>query len=314
MGDLYLFEQLAREAGFHLYGWTHARPLARYRQWLSDRIASGRAVPGEVTDIDLRLDPSRHLPGARSVWAAAMCYLSDPPPVEREGLARLARFTWGTDYHRVLGERLRGLVNGWERRRGPFSHRICVDTSPVLDRALAVRAGLGFTGKNTCVINPLFGSWLVLGSVITDLPLPEGTSQGSIRPALRGFDPCAGCSRCVDACPAGALAPYRLNGPRCLSHITQSRQEPPAWAVRHLGRSIWGCDVCQEVCPWNQGVRPPSLPEFEAPSPRRAYPDPHELADMTPDEFAAVYGDAALAWRGPDVLRRNARLLLGRGE
>ncbi len=311
IADGELWQKLARELGFHLYGWTHARPFHHYRTYLEERFAAGRATPGERSDLDQRLDPARLLPGARSIWSVALSYLSESP--SPSGPAKLARFTWGKDYHVVLGERLSELVLKWKSVRGDFSHRVCVDTSPILDRAVASRAGLGWTGKNTCLINPRYGSWLVLGSVITDLPVPPGKpGEGTMRPSLWGLDPCRSCTLCLDACLAGALEPYRLSGPRCLSHITQSRKDPPMRSASLMKTSLWGCDRCQEACPWNQGVAAPSLPEFRARGAHRAYPDPRRLAAMDDREFADLYGDSALAWRGPGILRRNARIFLGK--
>ncbi len=311
MDQLAHWSQEAQELGFDLCGWTHARPLARYRRYLNERFGSGRAVPGERTELRQRLDPAWQLPGASSVWVVAMSYLAPAPlPAPDPAWPALARFTWGRDYHLVLGEKLQQLVWIWTQLRGPFNYRIAVDTGPLLERALAVRAGLGWTGKNACLINPRLGSWLVLGTVITDLQAPRGTAPGALRAGLRGVDPCRGCSRCLKACPTGALRPYQLDGPRCLSHITQSRQPPPAWALPHFSHTVWGCDRCQEVCPWNQGVRPRSESGFAPRSTRRVRPDPDWLAEISDREYRRIYGDSALSYRGPELLRRNARLHL----
>lgn len=310
--NLIRWNQMARDLGFHLYGWTHAGPFDEMGPRLEERFAQGRNAPGEWSDHRVRIDPARLLEGARSLWVVAMSYLTSPPAAPSRSRPQMARFTWGRDYHRVLGERLKEMVDRWSSVHGAFQHRICVDTSPLPDRAAARRAHLGWTGKNACLINPQLGSWLVLGAVITDLDPPEATSSSSgiLRPPIRGFDPCSGCNRCLKACPVGALSPYRLDASRCLSHISQSPEDPPPGSEPHLARCLWGCDLCQEVCPWNAGVIPREVPEFRPPRRERVHPPPGLLAQMDEGAFTELFGDSALAWRGAGVLRRNARLAL----
>lgn len=310
-GDLRAWEALARRMGFHLYRWTHAGPFQELRPHLKERFHQGRNVPGEWADHDLRVTPQRIMPGARSLWVVGLSYQVTPPPEPAEGAPRMARFTWGRDYHLVVEERLAQLVRAWSDRIGEFSFRISVDTGPLPDRAAARRAGLGWTGKNTCIINPRLGSWLVLGTVITGLEVPPGRpGPGGIRPQLGNFDPCRKCDLCIRACPSGALSPYRLNGPRCLSHISQSPKDPPSWAAPYLAQCLWGCDICQEVCPWNHGASPPEDPQFRPEHPDRVYPSLSRLACLDAGSFDRIYGESALAWRGPKPLVRNARLAL----
>jgi len=220
--------------------------LRFFREWLD------RGYAGEMAYLqrsaDRRADVRHVVPSAQTVIVTATVYNTDRPystECTDPDRAHIARYAWGDDYHDVVGARLESLL-AWMRRQSaaPFEARCYVDTGPVQERVYAQHAGVGWIGKNTCVINPELGSWVFLGVIICSLPLEVDA------PAL---DQCGTCTLCLEACPTGALvAPGVLDSTRCLSYLTiELRGEIPEEHARDLGGRIYGCDICQEVCPWN---------------------------------------------------------------
>lgn len=241
----------ARAAGFDLCGIARAdrHPrLARLASWIAD----GRA--GDMTyladSLDERLDPAHVLPTVRSIVSVAVVY--NTRPVERpaapgtEGAAVISRYAWGDDYHDVMRTRLRALLASMAAQAGPgFEAFSCVDNGPVQERVFAEQAGLGWIGKNTCVINPELGSWLFLGEILCNADLDPN------QPAI---DQCGACTRCLDACPTAAIVePYQVDATRCVSYLTIETRGDVDEALREaMGDHVYGCDICQDVCPWNR--------------------------------------------------------------
>ena len=233
---------LGRALGFDLVGVAPADPgvaAERFTAWL------GRGYAGEMSWLAQRaadrVDPSRLVPNARSVIAVACAY--GPQRAEREG--PISRYARGDDYHEVLGERLRALREALAPLAGrPVAARSYVDTGPVLERHYAARGGLGWIGKNTCLIHPELGSWLFLGVLVTDLALEPDSAEP---------DHCGTCRACLDACPTDAFPePYVLDATRCLAYTTiELRGAIPEPLRSGQGTRVFGCDVCQDVCPWN---------------------------------------------------------------
>jgi epoxyqueuosine reductase len=240
-----LIKEQAKHLGFDLCGITQAVPSV-YGAFLRDWLAAGRAGDMDYLHrrLDERLDPSVFLPGARSVVCVAMNYHVPLVPTPYARPAKVARYALGEDYHVHLKNRLYDLAD-WMRDRWPGTQtKIGTDTAPLLERELAARAGIGWVGKNTIVLNERIGSWLLLGEVVTTLELPADA------PAV---DRCGTCRRCIDACPTGAIdQPYQLDATRCISYLTieHKRDIAPELGEKMNGW-VAGCDICQDVCPWN---------------------------------------------------------------
>lgn len=301
------------EAGFDLVGIAPAHPplhYSAYLEWLR------RGYHGEmaylVRHARLRASIERLLPGARSVVAVGLNYNQHPPRTE----ARIARYALGRDYHKVMRQRLAKVGRRLEECVPGAAWRVCVDSAPALERDYAQLAGLGWFGKNTCLINTQRGSWFFLGLLVTNVPLQAD------EPARGG---CGTCRRCIDACPTGALvlredAPIAwLDARRCISYLTIEKRGPLSPAEQAmLNGWLFGCDVCQEVCPFNeprsrQPLRARRTPiEDFLPRPALMNLSLSELAEVTDDEFRRRFNGTALMRAGAEGIRRNARALLGR--
>lgn len=294
----------AREAGFELAGVAELSPAATgeaYRRWLARGDQAGMAYLER--NVGLRLDPRGLLEGARSALVVGRRYAPVGPRPVGDLWPRVARYARGEDYHRTMRDRLSGVAKAIEQRWPGTRTRVCVDTAPLLERELAARAGLGAVGKNTNLLSPEGGSWFLLGEVLTTLELPSDPPVGDL---------CGRCTRCLDACPTGALPqPYRLDASRCISYWTiEHRGEIPEAMRPALRDWVFGCDVCQEVCPWNRPdaeARPDD--EFELAPARRGL-DLVALLDLTEDDYRERFRGSAMQRARRTGLRRNAALAL----
>jgi epoxyqueuosine reductase len=292
----------ARSVGFDAAGIAPlaAAPTgAAYLRWLERGDQAGLGYLER--NVELRLDPRGLLPGARSALVVALRYAplageAEPPPGDL--WPKVARYARGSDYHELVWRRLEEVARFVESEWPGTRTRACCDTAPLLERDLAVRAGLGAIGKNTNLLNPELGSYVLLGELLTTLDLPGD-------PPLS--DLCGSCSRCLDACPTGALPePWRLDARRCISYWTiEHRGEIPERIAPELERWVFGCDICQEVCPWNGGEPPADHPELRLPEARRDL-DLVGLLGLTADTGWASLRDSPLRRARPEGLRRNA--------
>jgi epoxyqueuosine reductase len=301
-------KQRARELGFDLCGVAQAEAFPELK-YFNEWIARGYAgTMGYLPRSARRRADVRHVvPSARSVIVTGTLYNTGQPySTERDDAARgeVARYAWSRDYHRVLGERL-GALLAWmtEQHPDPFDARAYVDTGPVQERVYAQYAGIGWIGKNTCVINPELGSWLLLGVIICSLPLEVDT------PAV---DQCGTCTLCLEACPTGAFAaPHELDATKCLSYLTiEYRGSIPDEHRAHIGNHLFGCDICQEVCPWNAAPVHTTDPSWSS----RDDLNVQSLIDLwrrTDEELAAFIGETAMTRVGVRGLRRNLAVALG---
>ena len=300
----------AAELGFELCG---IAPVAAHKElgFLSEWLARGYA--GEMQYLgrtaERRADVRAVMPSARSVICLGTVYNTNRPystEIADPSAALIARYAWGDDYHEVIHQRMDALV-AWMRERGgaDLELRAYVDTGPVQERVYAQHAGLGWIAKNTCVINPDIGSWIFLSEIICSLPLEPDP------PAL---DQCGTCQLCIDSCPTGAIVePYVLDSTLCLSYLTiELKGEIPIHQRETVGNHAYGCDVCQEVCPWN--AQPTEDDEAGTPWLPRAVFDGRTLADLwrTPDaELRAALKRSAMTRAGVRRLRRNVAVCAG---
>jgi len=294
----------ALELGFDACGIappTGLPELSFFREWLAHGYA------GEMsfleTSAGLRTDAFGALPSARSVIVLATLYNTERPySIEETDPSRayVARYAWGDDYHRVLMRRMDALV-GWmhEVHPAPFEAAPYVDTGPVQERVFAQHAGIGWIGKNCCVINPELGSFIFLSEIICSLPLPFDS------PSL---DQCGTCTLCLEACPTQALvAPGVLDARRCISYLTIEQQaEVPADLAAGVGTHVYGCDVCQEVCPFN-AVSPRSNDPAWLPRAVWERPSAHELAQLSDADLRTALVNSAMTRARKAGLRRNFR-------
>jgi epoxyqueuosine reductase len=293
----------ARVVGFDLCGIAPAvrhPKLAKLESWIAD----GRA--GEMhylrDSLEERLDPTTFLPTARSVISLAVVYNTKHPysteAASEPGRVAIARYAWGDDYHDVLRARLRALVTWMAEVAGPGLEALtCVDDGPVQERVFAEQAGIGWIGKNTCVINPMLGSWLFLCEVVTNAVL---------EPDLAAQDQCGTCTRCLDACPTHAIVePYVVDANKCLSYLTIEKRGDVDAALRPaIHGQVYGCDICQDVCPWNRRAATSEDPAWQ---PREAllYPRLIDLCQMSDEAWRPLMKDSAMRRAGMRRLRRS---------
>jgi epoxyqueuosine reductase len=308
----------ARALGFDLCGVApvdaeHLAELARLPEWLN------RGYGGEMNYLydPRRSDPRRVLDGAKTMIVVALNYNTPYQPPARPSAdpddpaprGWISRYAWGDDYHDVLRERLEALIAEMRAQISqPFEARAYVDTGPIIERVAAKYAGLGWLGKNTCLIHPQLGSWLFLGVILTTLALDPTLAPGEPPP----HDLCGKCTRCLDACPTQAFPePYVLDARRCISYLTiELRGEIPEDLRPQLGSAVIGCDICQDVCPWNRKAPVAALSAFQ-PRERLLAPQLEWLASLSQQEFSAVFRKSAVKrarWRG---IVRNACVALG---
>jgi epoxyqueuosine reductase len=288
----------ALELGFDLVSVGTADPPehgAALRSWIEAGHAGTMGYLGRR--LEERLDPQRVLPGARACVCVALNYHQGEPP--DPSWRPVARYAWGRDYHDVMGPRLERLAAHLAQAAGARS-RGYVDTGPVLERDLAARAGLGWVGKNTMLLHPALGSWFFIGILLTTATLAFDAPLA---------DRCGSCRACLDACPTGAFAaPYVLDARRCISYLTiEHRGEiDPALRPAMAGWQF-GCDICQDVCPWNRKAPVTGEPDLV---PRHAYPGAEAVAGMADGALEERFQGTALLRAKPSGLRRNALIYL----
>jgi epoxyqueuosine reductase len=304
-------KQLAQDCGFELAGVAAADPaidFARFDTWRADGMAGEM---GYLTDHrgDKRSDPRNLLPTAQSIVCVGKLYHTDYPlstEFDDEACAWISRYAWGADYHDVLRRGLEDLVRRISARSDlPFEWKICVDTAPLLERSYARLAGLGWIGKNTCLINQWQGSWFFLGELLLSLPLSPDTPPP---------DRCGSCRRCIDACPTTAFVPdssgrLRLDARLCISYLTiEKRGDLPGELQSAMGNHLFGCDICQDVCPWNRRAPHTNEEAFQPVSPAPLLDD---LASLTEHQFHDRFRHSPI-WRAKYTgFLRNVAIALG---
>jgi epoxyqueuosine reductase len=307
----------ALELGFDLVRVTSAQDFVEDRAIALERLKAGLmdGLPWYSESRVLRgTSPQELLPGARSIICLGLNYyqgeFSEPVPGAPAG--RVARYAWQRDYHQVMKKRMRAFVEGVSSRLGTkVAARWYVDDGPMLDRAAAHRSGLGWFGKNTNILTPSLGSWLFLGQVITDLEIEAD------RPLQKT---CGACVRCIDACPTGAIvAPYVIDNARCISYLTIENRGPIPVELRpQMQDWVFGCDICQDVCPVNRKARATPAPAFQkSPQPSFAkggqggFLDLVELLELSEEDFRSRFRGTPILRAKRAGLQRNACVALG---
>jgi epoxyqueuosine reductase len=292
----------ARELGFDLVGIAPAHP-SQYQDYFRQWLAQGRAGTMHYLHkrFEERTDPAMYLPGAQSVVCVAVNYYAPLEEPDQSKRGKVARYALGDDYHEVLKPKLHQLADWIHAAVPECQTKAAVDTAPLMEKELAARAGIGWLGKNTCIINPHIGSWLLLGEIITTAELEYDN------PAA---DHCGTCTRCIDACPTAAItAPYQLDARKCISYLTiEHRDEIEPALGAAVGEWLYGCDVCQDVCPWNSKAVGTEAAEFQPRMPTGSL-DVGEVLNWAPDDYRARLKGSAMKRVKLPVLQRNARIV-----
>ncbi len=296
--------------GFDLVGFADVTPFTRERELILASLAKGHMAEMRwITPerVQLSCDPGALLPGARSIVALGTSY-AQPAPEPGDGsvpLGQVARYAWGRDYHEVIPPRLRALASAIGELAGPETRcRSFVDTGPLVDRAAAERAGIGFIGKNSCILTGRHGSYVFLSAILT-------TAELAPDPVVPRD--CGSCRACIDACPTDALlAPGELDARRCISYLTiEHRGAIPRELRPQLGSWVFGCDICQEVCPWNRARPAGEHPEFAPMEGAGATLDLVEVLGLDDAAFRARFRGTAPTRAKRRGLLRNAAVALG---
>jgi epoxyqueuosine reductase len=292
--------QTALELGFHKVG-IAAVPDSQDSSALQDWLAKGYQADMAWMENPKRRSVQQVMPEARSMICVALNYYTDTDRPQGQQYAKISRYGWGRDYHRILHKKLKSLTTWLSAQGDGIQARYYADTGPVQDKVWAEQAGLGWIAKNGNLITREYGSWVFLGEVLTNLDLPPD------RPHTAH---CGTCTRCLEACPTGAIVqPAVVDANRCIAyHTIENRSETlPETIVPHLQGWVAGCDICQDVCPWNQRfAQPTDLQDFQ-PRPWNIAPTLTELAELSQEAYDRRFTGSALRRIKPWMLRRNAR-------
>jgi len=304
-----IVRDLAAECGFDVAGIATYNPVpefARFQSW-AERGLAGEM--GYLTDHrkTLRNQPENLLSGLKSIICVGLVYNAPEPwstAFSDSERAWISRYAWGTDYHPLLRRKLEAFAAKLLQLQ-EFSCRICVDTAPLLERSFARQAGLGWIGRNTCLINQNLGSWLFLGELLTTLELEPDSPPP---------DRCGTCTQCIDACPTGAIVPspdgqFELDARLCISYFTIELRSPiPESHRASLGHHVFGCDICQDVCPWNRRAATTRESGF---LPREVAPPLERMAGLTESEFRALFRDTPVSRAKYSGFLRNVAIAMG---
>lgn len=296
-----LIKDQARHLGFSFCGISKAGFLEdeapRLEMWLQ------QGMQGQMgymeNHFDMRLDPTKLVPGAKSVISFLYNYYTEKEQTAPDA-PKISKYAYGTDYHFVVKDKLKQLLQFITDTIGEVHGRAFVDSAPVMERAWAKKSGLGWTGKHTLLINKQQGSYFFLGELILDLELePDGPIK----------DYCGTCTACIDACPTDAITPYWVDGSKCISYLTiELKEEIPQEFKGKMENWAFGCDICQQVCPWNRFSQTHTEPAFE-PKPELLSMDARQWEEITEDVFKLIFKNSPVKRTGYKGLKRNLEFL-----
>lgn len=292
----------SKELNIDIIGFTDSSSFLDEKEYLLKRLKDDKQTEFEEKNINKRVDPLLTLASCKSIIVIGISYnLNYNENVDYKLKGRLSKSTWGIDYHKMLNTKMESLIREIKKNKD-FEYKSFVDTGPLIDRALAERSGIGYLGKNCSIINDEYGSFIFLGYILTDLELS---------PDSKVEEKCGDCRLCIKACPTGALEEaYKLNPKKCISYLTQTKDNIPIEFRDKMGMKIYGCDTCQLVCPKNKGVKKSNHKEF-IPEITKGYMNLEELLLISNRQFKNKYGHMAGSWRGKTILKRNAIIALG---
>jgi epoxyqueuosine reductase len=298
-------KEKAKEIGFDKIGVVSAQSLVeegvKFRAWLE------KGFQGEMKwlerEPEKRSDPSLIFPEAKSVIVVALNYFTPHEHLESQETGKVSRYAWGDDYHDVVGEKLKELLTWIKTEVSEADGKVCCDIQPIMDKAWAVRAGIGWLGKHSNVISREIGSWFFIGEIILNLELDY---SDEIEP-----DHCGTCTMCIDACPTNAIVkPYTVDSKACISYATIELRSPelPPEITKNLNGWIYGCDICQDVCPWNRFEKPSDEVRFQ---PRDGLVSPilDEILGLNDEQYAEKFRKSAIKRTKLKGLKRNAEAL-----
>ena len=301
-------KQRARIEGFDKVGIVSADALVNEGRLLQEWL--DRGYHGDMAwmarNVEKRVDPRQLFPAARSIVVVALNYYTPAQHSNSSATGKVSRYAWGDDYHDVVGSKLQSLLT-WIREQAPdVEGKVCVDIQPVMDKAWAVRAGLGWLGKHTNVITQEFGSWVFIGELLINLELVDDED--------RIEDHCGTCTLCIEACPTRAITePYVVDSTKCISYGTIELRSPelPAQIEENLAGWLYGCDICQDVCPWNRFEQSTDESRFK-PRSGNVNASLSDLLELTPESYAERFRGSAMKRAKLSGLQRNARALKSR--
>lgn len=298
-------KEYAAKIDIDLIGFTRAENFTDLEEILRERESRDFLSGFEEKNMEKRINPYLTLEEAETIIVIGISYYVAEKDVEyiknAEIYGNISRSSWGRDYHSVLKEKMKNLSAYIERETKNFRFKYFVDTGPLVDRYLAYKAGIGWYGKNNCIISKDYGSWIFIGYIICNLKLEINDIERTS---------CQSCNKCIKGCPTGALMEnYQYNSKLCISYLTQTKEDIDYRLREKMGNSLYGCDICQLVCPYNLYVKSGQRDFI----PHRDSHNPHllELLKLSNKEFKKKFGHTALGWRGNKIIKRNALIALG---
>lgn len=280
---------LAFAQGFHGVGVSSVEPQKQHLQFYEEWLQKGWGGQMEYLrkHLEKKKNPRALYPEAKIMVCCALSYKTsfENPSCVEKGKGTISNYAWGDDYHQIMKEKLEAVLLQLQAFVPQARGQIYVDTGPILERSFAEQAGIGWIGKNTCVIHPRFGSYLFLGEILLNLDLEKDMSE---------LDHCGSCTRCLEACPTQALTDYVLDATRCIAYLTnEKRGEFSKEEKSMIGQSIFGCDICQQVCPWNEKAAIPNLSCFQ-PRPETFVPSLQNLKVLTLEDFKRLFKNSSV--------------------